>query len=312
MSVRKFLDDTGVGILIGYVKTALSNLSFSDISGTADATQIPNLSTSKLTSGTLSVERGGTGGATADAARTSLDVYSKSEVDGLAGKQVFYGTCDTANGTAAKTVACTGFASANNAAGTVLIVKFSDYNSVTTAITLNVNDTGTTTVKGINSVDDVSYRWLGNETVTFVHDGTYWVLVKDTPTVAAGALYAASTTSAPAYGTLPLAQGGTGATSAANARSNLNVAAKTTRTTVSVATSSWTASGSIYYYTFSSYSASSYDIDVDLNWDSASDAQIEAWKAAEITGSYSYNRIYCRGTKPTVALPLVLYVHPRS
>lgn len=54
-------------------------------SGTLDAARLP----------TVAVEKGGTGAATASAARTNLDVYSKSEVDGLITTgAAFQGTVD--------------------------------------------------------------------------------------------------------------------------------------------------------------------------------------------------------------------------
>ena len=47
------------------------------------ADDIPNISADKITSGTLPVSRGGTGATTEAAARTNLDVYSKSETEAL-------------------------------------------------------------------------------------------------------------------------------------------------------------------------------------------------------------------------------------
>ena len=61
----------------------IPNLSASKInSGTFDAARIPDISVDKIT-GTLPITKGGTGGTTAAAARTNLEVYSKNEVDSL-------------------------------------------------------------------------------------------------------------------------------------------------------------------------------------------------------------------------------------
>ena len=61
----------------------IPNLPASKInSGTFDAARIPDISVDKIT-GTLPITKGGTGGTTAAAARTNLEVYSKNEVDSL-------------------------------------------------------------------------------------------------------------------------------------------------------------------------------------------------------------------------------------
>ncbi len=66
------------------------------LAGKADATHTHD--TSDITSGTLPVARGGTGGATASAARTSLDVPSTSDLTtGLAGKADSFHTHDASD-----------------------------------------------------------------------------------------------------------------------------------------------------------------------------------------------------------------------
>ena len=69
--------------LTGATKTKITYNSQGIVTTGADleASDIPNLDASKITSGTLPVERGGTGSSTVEGARTNLDVYSKSEVD---------------------------------------------------------------------------------------------------------------------------------------------------------------------------------------------------------------------------------------
>lgn len=93
---------------------------------------------------------------------------------------VFYGTCSTAAGTAAKVVACEDFTSADLVAGTVIAVKFSATNSgAVGSLTLNVNGTGAKNVKYINNGTLGNLTSAGyikaNTTYYFYYDGTYWV-----------------------------------------------------------------------------------------------------------------------------------------
>ena len=69
--------------LTGATKTKITYNSQGIVTAGADlvASDIPNLDASKITTGTLPVDRGGTGASTVEGARTNLDVYSKSEVD---------------------------------------------------------------------------------------------------------------------------------------------------------------------------------------------------------------------------------------
>ena len=69
--------------LTGATKTKITYNSQGIVTAGADlvASDIPNLDASKITTGTLPVDRGGTGAGTVEGARTNLDVYSKAEVD---------------------------------------------------------------------------------------------------------------------------------------------------------------------------------------------------------------------------------------
>lgn len=55
-------------------------------------------SASEITIGTLPISNGGTGATTAEAARTNLDVYSKSEINSISQKKITYGTSDPSGG----------------------------------------------------------------------------------------------------------------------------------------------------------------------------------------------------------------------
>ena len=87
-----------------------------------------------------------------------------------------YGTCSTANSTAAKVVDCAGFTLET---GARILVKFQYPNSAesNSGITLNVNSTGAKEVRFGNETAAKSANplsWLGNTFVPFVYDGTYW------------------------------------------------------------------------------------------------------------------------------------------
>lgn len=93
---------------------------------------------------------------------------------------VFYGTCSTAAGTAAKVVVCEDFTSADLLAGTVIAVKFTATNSgAVGSLTLNVNGTGAKNIKYINNGTLGNLTSAGyikaNTTYYFYYDGTYWV-----------------------------------------------------------------------------------------------------------------------------------------
>ena len=86
-----------------------------------------------------------------------------------------YATCETAAGTAIKTVDCPGF---ELTTGTVVIVKFT-YSNTAASPKLNVNSTGAksiykygTTVPGTT----VAASWPAGSIVSFTYDGTSWIM----------------------------------------------------------------------------------------------------------------------------------------
>lgn len=82
------------------------------------AADIPTLSITDKTSGTLTIARGGTGATNATDAKTNI---------GLG--HIFYGTCDTAAATVDKVVTCAEFTKTVPDIGDVLFVKFTYTNS---------------------------------------------------------------------------------------------------------------------------------------------------------------------------------------
>lgn len=85
----------------------------------------------------------------------------------------FSGTSSTAAGTAAKVASSTNFALA---AGVTVTVRFSNANTTTGAVTLNVNSTGAKTVyvNGAATSSSNQLIWAANANITFTYDGTYW------------------------------------------------------------------------------------------------------------------------------------------
>lgn len=157
----------------------------------------------------------------------------------------YYGTCATAAATVAKVVTCSGFVLET---GATIAVKFTYYNTGVSP-TLNVNSTGAIAIKQYGSTAASTYMWRSGEVVLFVYNGSYWELIsKSTATTTyygltklSSSVTSTSTTLAAtasavkqAYDrqdfdeislttALALAYGGTGATTAAAARTNLGI-----------------------------------------------------------------------------------------
>lgn len=168
-------------------------------------------------------------------------------IQSLQSSGISYGTCSTAAATAAKTVACSGFTLETGAS---ILVKFT-YANTAASPTLNVNGTGAKSIVTFGTSVMGTYYWKPLQTVLLVYDGTYWVavntsvatttyygLTKLSSSVASTSTALAATASAvkQAYDrnswtsitlteALAIAYGGTGATTAAAARTNLGIAA---------------------------------------------------------------------------------------
>lgn len=115
-------------------------------------------------------------GETGDVTITASDLNAlKGNAGGL-----FYGTCSTVAGTAAKVVECADFTADNLKAGTIIVVSFSATNSGAVAsLTLNVNSTGAKPIKYINNgtlgnLSSAGYLKANTE-YPFYYDGTNWV-----------------------------------------------------------------------------------------------------------------------------------------
>lgn len=93
-------------------------------------------------------------------------------------REIFYGTSSTSASTSTKVVSCSGFALKT---GAVIAVKFSNAQTSTASIYLNVNGTGAKQVYGIpratTSTSRLDGAWEANEVKLFVYDGSYWRIV---------------------------------------------------------------------------------------------------------------------------------------
>lgn len=164
----------------------------------------------------------------------------------MKGGGVPWATCSTAAATADKVAACSGFKLETGAA---VLVKFTNYNTAASP-TLNVNSTGAKALVTSGTTAVTTYQWKANQVVLCVYDGTSWQLINSATatTTYYGVTKLSSSTSSTstslaatasavkaAYdrnswdsitltNALGLAYGGTGATTAAAARTNLGVA----------------------------------------------------------------------------------------
>ena len=161
--------NSGSATKLANARTILVDLASTDaktFDGTANIT--PGVS------GTLPAARGGTG-------RTDGKVASlatKRTIDGVqfdgSANIHHYGACSTAAGTAAKTVALSGFVLAT---GAEITVKFSATNTASSP-TLNVNNTGAKGIRYLGAAVAAGYLAAGR-IYRLLYDGSYWNIVGD-------------------------------------------------------------------------------------------------------------------------------------
>lgn len=255
---------------------SLSANSIDATSGTFNTANIPNLSAAKITSGNIAAARIKTNVISAinsltagqiDAARINVGEISigQSQVSGLstalAGKETagaaaavqenldalssgitWMGICSTAAGTAAKDVVCEGFGADDLKTGATICVRFASANTVSNAITLNVNGTGAKTISAAQAVtSDTNYvLWASGSTIRFYYNGTYW-RIADTPPTYYG-------TCSTAAGTAAKTSSVSGAVIFAGTVVNLNMTNANTNTSATLNVSS-TGAKAIYYGT---------------------------------------------------------------
>ena len=95
-----------------------------------------------------------------------------------ASKGYFYGTCTTAQGTAAKVVSCPEFTANDLVAGTVLYVDFTASNTIASP-TLNVNSTGAKPIYRYGTTrpsTSAATSWNAGSIVCMIYDGAGWTI----------------------------------------------------------------------------------------------------------------------------------------
>ena len=157
----------------------------------------------------------------------------------------YFGVCETAAATAAKVVTCDEFQLKK---GSLVAVQFT-YANTASSPSMNVNGTGAIAICGVNGYYVSANMWVANQVVHFVYNGTWWIALNCLPahtsqygvtklsnsvTSTSAALAATPYAVKLAYDrcswpsisletALAVAYGGTGATTAADARTNLGI-----------------------------------------------------------------------------------------
>lgn len=171
------------------IQTAISGAGLQEqlVSGTNIKT-INN--TSLLGSGNISVGAGisdvevnGTSVVTGGVAEVNLKTINNEAIEGTgnisitgATQTVWYGTCSTAVGTSAKEVTTT----TGNfvlATGNMVNVLFTYSSTGNSSFTLNVDSTGAKTIKNKTSATTGINDWQAGEIVSFIYDGTNFLIV---------------------------------------------------------------------------------------------------------------------------------------
>lgn len=184
----------------------------------ANGANITSINAGNISSGSISADRikanvisavnNGTGTINADKVNVSQITIGESQVTNLttdldnkanssdltaetSKRKATYGTCSTAAGTADKVVTCANF---ELYAGAAVTVTFSTANTAVVP-KLNVNSTGAVAVWYNNAAasNDNPVLWGANATLTFVYDGSHWVLDEKPPTYAVACSTAAAT-----------------------------------------------------------------------------------------------------------------------
>ncbi len=232
---------------------------------------------------------------------------------------VYYGTCSTGASTVAKVVTCSSFTELTT--GAMIAVKFTATNTASSP-TLNVNSTGAKTIVGYGTSVVSSYYWKPAQTIIFVYDGTYWVaqnlviatttyygLTKLSSSTSSTSTTLAATASAvkAAYdrsswdtitltNALELAYGGTGATTAAAARTNLGIACTSLYSgTLTTGSTTFTYSGYKAYIIIGQTSSSSSRCAVVIPASQITTSEV-SYQIADETNYYSFNLSYSSTT----------------
>lgn len=105
-------------------------------------------------------------------ATTTASGASSKATSALNRASFHYGTCETAAATAAKAVTLSGFTLYTGA----MVSVYFTYANTAASPTLNVNGTGAKSIIANNATITSKYYWRAKDTVTFIFNGSYWVL----------------------------------------------------------------------------------------------------------------------------------------
>ena len=163
-----FLDDQGVEYLVADIKEK-TDATYAKVSHSHTASQLPTASTTasgivRLDSATTSTST--TYAATASAVNTAWE-------------KAMYGTSLTTASIAAKVVTCPNYSLVT---GQLIAVHFSTANTVSGAITLNINSKGAKNVyvNGAATSASNTLLWEANTTILFTYTGSYYYYVTST------------------------------------------------------------------------------------------------------------------------------------
>lgn len=109
----------------------------------------------------------------ADGLMSALD---KQKLDGLSKRNIWYGTCSTSASSSPKSIT-TASNDFSLTAGNMLVVLFSHTNSLS-SVSLQVDGGASKSAYAMDGTSDISNRWGSNEVVSFVYDGTKFVMLE--------------------------------------------------------------------------------------------------------------------------------------
>ena len=119
-----------------------------------------------ITTANTAITTADTANTNATSAMNTANTASTNATNALNRATYHYGTCTTAAGTVSGFELYT---------GAQVTVQFTNANTATNP-TLNVNGTGAKNIRVNNANISAKYYWKANNTVTFVYNGTYWVM----------------------------------------------------------------------------------------------------------------------------------------
>lgn len=109
----------------------------------------------------------------ADGLMSALD---KQKLDGLSKRNIWYGTCSTSASSSPKSIT-TASGDFSLTAGNMLVVLFSHTNSLS-SVSLQVDGGASKSAYAMDGTSDISNRWGSGEVVSFVYDGTKFIMLE--------------------------------------------------------------------------------------------------------------------------------------